>query len=154
MPAALEFVEVEPCEAEAAALIAALDAELLHRYPGMPIFGIVGPGFGAAGGLFLVGRIDGRSAACGALRPIDAEAVEVKRMFVRPEFRRRGLARAILTRLEEAAAARGYRTIRLETGDGQPEAIALYSSAGYRPIPCYGEYAAHPSSCCFEKSLA
>jgi GNAT superfamily N-acetyltransferase len=79
--------------------------------------------------------------------------VEVKRMFVRPEFRRRGLARAMLARLEEAAVDRGYRSLRLETGEGQPEAIALYRAAGYRPIPCYGEYAAHPASCCFEKAL-
>jgi putative acetyltransferase len=150
----LEFLEVDPSEPEAVALIAALDADLLERYPGMPIFGIATAGFRAAGGLFLVGRIDGRSAVCGALRPIDADMVEVKRMFVRPEYRRRGLARAMLFRLEEHAAQCGYRTIRLETGEGQPEAIALYRAAGYRPIPCYGEYAPHPDSRCFEKSLA
>jgi GNAT superfamily N-acetyltransferase len=153
MSGQLEFIDVDPSDPEAAALVAALDADLLERYPGIPIYGIVSAGFRASGGLFLIGRIDGCNAACGALRPIDADAVEVKRMFVRPEFRRRGLARAMLATLEAAARERGYRTIRLETGDGQPEAIALYRSAGYGPIPCYGEYAVHSDTVCFEKAL-
>jgi hypothetical protein len=79
-PLTSSFVEVDPSDPEAVALIAALDADLLERYPGMPIFGIATTGFRAAGGLFLIGRIDCRSAVCGALRPIDDGAVEVKRM--------------------------------------------------------------------------
>jgi putative acetyltransferase len=154
MLAEVEFVDVDPSEPGAVALIAALDADLMDRYPGLHIYGIASAGFRAAGGLFLIGRIDGRSAACGALRPLPDGAVELKRMFVRPEFRHRGLAGAMLATLEKAAVERGYSTIRLETGEGQPEAIALYRRAGYRPIPCYGDYASDPACRCFEKSLA
>lgn len=60
----------------------------------------------------------------------------------------------MLDALEAIAAASGYRAIRLETGVYQPEAIALYESAGYQPIPCYNEYLADPRSRCFEKALA
>lgn len=59
----------------------------------------------------------------------------------------------MLGALEQTAAARGYRAIRLETGIHQPEAIALYLSAGYHRIPCYEEFIGDPRSRCFEKSL-
>ena len=80
--------------------------------------------------------------------------VEVKRMFVRDTHRGLGLGRAVLAALEEIAIRRGYRTIRLETGGNQPEAIALYQGAGYRSIPCYGAHVADPLSRCFEKQIA
>jgi putative acetyltransferase len=150
----LEITSVDPAEPEAAELIAALDRELMDRYPGLPIHGIEAAGFVARGGVFLVGRFDGPAAACGGIRPVGEGVMEVKRMFVRPEFRGRGLARAILAALEQAAMDRGYRTIRLETGDVQPEAVALYRSSGYRPIACYSaEYEADPRSLYFEKTL-
>jgi GNAT superfamily N-acetyltransferase len=75
-------------------------------------------------------------------------------MFVETPHRNRGLGRQILSALEKRAGALGYRRIRLETGDRQPEAIALYSSAGYERIPAYGEFAASQRSLCFEKSLS
>jgi ribosomal protein S18 acetylase RimI-like enzyme len=74
-------------------------------------------------------------------------------MYVLPEFRGRGLSRKILKRLEELAVEKGLATIRLETGNRQPEAIGLYRSAGYVEIPRYGEYAHNPTSVCFEKCL-
>ena len=154
MPATFQLDAVDPADPEAAALIAALDGELLERYPGMPIHGIDAAGFVRSGGVFLVGRIDGQAVASGAIRPIGDRVVEVKRMYVRPQFRGRGLARAMLAALEASAAARGNGIVRLETGDGQPEAIALYSSAGYRPVPCFGEYTLDPRCRCFEKRLA
>jgi putative acetyltransferase len=92
--------------------------------------------------------------ACGALRPMPDGAIEVKRMFVQPEHRGRGWARAMLAELEKIALQRGYRIIRLGTGTAQPEAIGLYESAGYRPIPLYGEYAADDRSRCFEKTIS
>jgi putative acetyltransferase len=153
MPANLQLDAVDPAEPDAATLIAALDRELLERYPGMPIHGIDAAGFVQSGGVFLIGRIDGQAVASGAVRPIGERIAEVKRMYVCPEFRGRGLARAVLAALEASAAVLGHRTIRLETGDGQPEAIALYSSAGYRPVPCFGEYALDPRCRCFEKQL-
>ena len=153
-PNALVFVEADPAEPGAAGLIAALDRDLGARYPGLEIHGIDAANFRAAGGVFLIGSSDGQAVACGALRPMEAGAVEVKRMYVRDTHRGHGFGRAMLAALEEIARERGYRVIRLETGDGQPEAIALYESAGYQPIPCYGDYAEDPHSRCFEKRLA
>jgi len=134
-------------------LISALDRDLGVRYPGLPIHGIDAANFREAGGVFLIGRDGDVAVACGALRPMEEGAVEVKRMYVRDSHRGRGIGRAMLSALEEIAAGRGYRTIRLETGGGQPEAIALYESAGYQPIPCYGAHSSDPRSRCFEKRL-
>jgi len=150
----LVFDEVDPIVPEAAELIAALDRDLGARYPGFPIHGIDAANFRAAGGVFLVGRFGDVAVVCGALRPMEPGAVEVKRMYVRDAHRGRGFGRAMLAALEEIAVQRGYRTIRLETGGSQPEAIALYESAGYQSIPCYGDHASDPLSRCFEKRLA
>ncbi len=66
---------------------------------------------------------------------------EVKRMYVVPQVRGRGLARVVLAHLERTAVEAGHRAMVLETGRGQPEAIALYESSGYTPIPKFGFYA-------------
>ena len=147
------IIESDPAAPEAVELISALDRDLSARYPGLPIHGIEAANFRAAGGVFLIGRDAGVAVACGALRPMEEGAVEVKRMYVRDSHRGRGIGRAMLSRLEEIAAARRYRTIRLETGGSQPEAIALYRSAGYQPIPCYGAHSSDPHSRCFEKRI-
>ena len=102
---------------------------------------------------FLVGFVDDRPVACGALQPLDTGIGEIKRMYVRPPHRRKGLSRLILAALEEYALQRGYHTVRLETGRQLAAALALYRAAEYRPIPCFGEYADNPLSLCFEKSL-
>ncbi|NUU20990.1 MAG: GNAT family N-acetyltransferase [Streptomycetaceae bacterium] len=111
-------------------------------------------------GLFLVAYADGHPLACGGWRisgyaepghgPGDAE---LKRMYVRPEARGRGLARAVLAELETRAAAAGQRRMILETGTNQPEAIALYRSSGYTPIPNFGYYKDSPLSVCLAKTL-
>ena len=147
------IAEADPAGPEALELISALDRDLGARYPGLPIHGIDASNFRDAGGVFLIGSISDAAVACGALRPMESGVVEVKRMYVRDGHRGRGFGRAILAALEEIAARRGYRTIRLETGGCQPEAIALYESAGYQPIPCYGAHAGDPHSRCFEKQL-
>ena len=149
----LAIENADPAHPEAAELIAALDGDLHGRYPGMPIHGIDAAGFIAAGGVFLLARLEGRAAACGGIRPIGESTVEVKRMFVRPEYRGRAGRAPVLAALESAAARRGCRTVRLETGDRQTEAIGLYQSSGYRPIPCFGEYVSDARCLCFEKNL-
>ncbi|HKX71843.1 MAG TPA: GNAT family N-acetyltransferase, partial [Acidimicrobiales bacterium] len=78
---------------------------------------------------------------------------EIKRMYTAPAARRRGVSRALLARLETEAVRLGYRRLQLETGDRQPEAIALYESAGYGHIPTYGQYAGDELSVCFAKDL-
>jgi putative acetyltransferase len=91
--------------------------------------------------------------ACGGIRRFDTETAEVKRMFVEPAARRRGLGRTILRSLEAKARELGYCLIRLETGQRQPEAIELYEQAGYHRIATYGEFKDSPLSVCFEKEL-
>ncbi|HEV7965344.1 MAG TPA: GNAT family N-acetyltransferase, partial [Actinoplanes sp.] len=78
---------------------------------------------------------------------------EIKRMFVRPAYRGRGIARQLVVALEEEALAAGRPILRLETGTYLPAALALYRSAGYLPIPVFGEYVGNPFSVCFEKRL-
>jgi GNAT superfamily N-acetyltransferase len=81
---------------------------------------------------------------------------ELKRMYVVPDARGRGVATALLSALEGAARDRGWTTLRLETGPRQPEAIALYTRAGYRPIEAFGAYTGAPEaadSLFYERSL-
>ncbi len=108
-------------------------------------------------GIFLVARLDGEPAGCGAVRRViggPAEAGEIKRMYTVPEARRRGVSRALLVSLEAEAAALGYTSLQLETGLRQPEAIALYETAGYHRIASYGQYQGDDLSVCFAKDLA
>ncbi len=135
-------------------LIAALDDEILARYPELSdTNGIDTAGFEAAGGTFIVAYYRNRAAACGAFRPFE-DAAEIKRMFVAPEFRRLGLARRMLAFVEMKAAQSGFSRGVLETGRRQPEAIALYRSAGWREIPLFGQYVGNWYSLCFEKQLS
>jgi putative acetyltransferase len=103
---------------------------------------------------FLVARLNGRAVGCGAFRLWEAGVAEVKRMYVEPDVRGRGIARQLLAELEAHARRAGYATIRLETGTAQPEAVRLYETAGYHRIPNYGYYKDDPRSVCFEKPLS
>jgi putative acetyltransferase len=103
---------------------------------------------------YLVVVVDGRVVACGAWQALEPGVAELKRMYVRPAYRGRGIARQLIVALEEEALAADRPVLRLETGTYLPAAIGLYRSAGYVPIPVYGEYAGNPYSVCFEKSLA
>jgi GNAT superfamily N-acetyltransferase len=104
-------------------------------------------------GLFLVGYLDGQPVSCGGWRAHEDGTVELKRMYVRSEARGRGLARAVLAELELTAKRAGHRRVILETGRGQPEAIALYRSAGYTDVPEFGYYAGWPLSVHLGKDL-
>ena len=139
---------------EALTICAELDDDLRQRYPGSPTNGLTTRDLDDPATVFLVARLQGAVVGCGAMRRLETRLGEVKRMFVRPEFRGRGVGRRILAAIEAAAGAAGMRTLRLETGARQPEAIRLYESAGYRPIPAYGEFVGDPLSRCFEKNLS
>ncbi|MEU7948582.1 GNAT family N-acetyltransferase [Micromonospora taraxaci] len=102
---------------------------------------------------YLAVVVNGRAVACGGLQALDAETGEVKRMYVRPAYRRRGVARQLLAALEECAFRQGHSVVCLETGTYLPAAIGLYTSCGYDPIPVYGEYVDNPYSVCFAKRL-
>ncbi len=92
-------------------------------------------------------------AGCGAFKQYSADTAEIKRMFVKPELRGLGLAIAVLNELEKWAAECGFNNCILETGKKQPEAIRLYSKAGYEKIPNYGQYQNIENSLCFKKAL-
>ena len=103
------------------------------------------------GGRFLVAFLGDRPVACGALKRLDSSTAELKRIYVRPEARGRGVARALLAGLERAARDAGYSRVRLDTGDRLPGAPALFRSCGYREI---ADYNANPfASLWFEKEL-
>ncbi len=150
----LSIVSVDPRCADACALIAAFSKELSLRYD----LADDGSGnFSASAqpprSAFLVGNLGGKPVACGAFRPLEEHVAEIKRMFVLPEHRGRGFSRRILRSLEELACGMNYTIARLETGDRQPEAIALYERSGYKRIPNFGIYVGSQRSVCFEKPL-
>jgi GNAT superfamily N-acetyltransferase len=150
---------VEPADwddAEVQALVTAQQAELRARYAGDTEPGT--PPSAADVAVLLVARdADGTAIGCGALRQLEPAVAEVKRMYVAPGARGRGISRAVLAALEAAALDRGWTTLRLETGPRQPEAIGLYESAGYRPIGPFGGYVDEPDAGCslyYERTLA
>jgi GNAT superfamily N-acetyltransferase len=158
---------VEPIDApESLALIHALHADLDERYKddGNDVYDcytldsfltslppqLVAPPAGA----FVVARLDGAPVACAAVRGTEEPGLgELKRMYVVPEARGRGISRLVLARIEGEARTLGFDRIRLETGIRQPEAIALYETSGYEPIALFGQYVDDPLSRCFAKSL-
>jgi GNAT superfamily N-acetyltransferase len=132
-------------DADVQRLTAAQQAELRARYDGAGEPGT--PPSAADVSVVLVARdADGTVLGCGALRALGDGVAEVKRMYVVPSARGRGVSKAVLTALESAARERGWTTLRLETGPRQPEAIGLYSRAGYRPIEAFGAYVGAPEA--------
>jgi GNAT superfamily N-acetyltransferase len=97
--------------------------------------------FSPPGGAFLVAWIDGRAVACGGVKRLDARTCEIKRMYVAPAARGRGVARALLDALEDEARRLGYDVARLDTGPRQPHAERLYRRAGYAET---GNFNANP----------
>jgi putative acetyltransferase len=102
---------------------------------------------------YLIGVVNSRAVSCAAWQALEDGVAELVRMYVRPAFRGRGLARQMVVAVEEEALAAGRPVIRLETGVHLPAAIALYQSSGYRQIPAFGGHAGNPGSVCFEKQL-
>ena len=128
--------------AEAAQLVAELDADLGERYGGVgePVHAPAEV-FDGPGGRMLLATLEGVPVGCVGLRRIDERTAELKRMYVRPQARGRGVGRALLAACEREATALGYERIWLETGTMQPEAVALYLTSGYEPVAAFGQYA-------------
>ncbi len=99
----------------------------------------------------LVAYFNELPAGCGAINPIEKDIVEIKRMYVNPEFRGRGIATKLLKELEQWAIELGYHRIHLFMGSKQPEAHQLYLINGYQSIPPYGKLKDIKDSICFEK---
>jgi GNAT superfamily N-acetyltransferase len=133
--------------ADAAQLIAELDADLAVRYGSDDDPVQAHPEeFEWPDGRFFVVSDRGEPLGCAGIRRIAPGRAELKRMYVRPAARGRGLARLLLATCEDAAADLGFDELWLETGDAQPEAVALYLSAGYEPVPAFGQYQHSPRS--------
>jgi putative acetyltransferase len=122
-------------------LVGELEATLAAEYPpeqrhGLPLAALFQPHI-----RFFTARLDGAPAGCGGVA-LFSEFAEVKRMYVRPELRGRGVAQALLARIEADARAAGLAWLRLETGDRQLAAIRLYEREGFSRCAPFGDYAA------------
>ncbi|HTE86601.1 MAG TPA: GNAT family N-acetyltransferase [Dehalococcoidia bacterium] len=140
---------------DARRLIGALDASLAELYPPQQRFGpnLKAEHLEQGRGTFVVARDGDRAVGCGAIRLLDAATAEVKRMYVDPGQRGKGIGSAVLASLEAAARQLGVRRLVLETGVYQLEAISLYRRAGFIQVDCWGEYASSPTSICYAKNL-
>lgn len=134
-------------------LVGRVQQEYVERYGGPDEAAVDPAEFVPPEGLFLVAEVGGEPAGCGAWRVYPPGGVEIKRVYVAPRFRRRGLAQALVAALERSAAEAGHRAVVLNTGDRQPEAIALYTDLGYVPVPGYGIYACSPEAVFLGKDL-
>lgn len=101
----------------------------------------------------VLAHLDGIAVGCGAIKHYEGNVVEVKRMYVPPQYRGNGAAVQVLAELEKWAKELGYTKAILETGKKMPEAIGLYTKSGYALIPNYGQYQGVEESVCFEKIL-
>ena len=142
-----------PDSADAIALITALEAHLAPQYPRESRHGLSVDQLIAQQVAFFVLRAEGEPAACGGVKLFGDEYGEVKRMYVRPEYRGRGFAKALLDRLADHARSHGVTLLRLETGIHQGEAIGLYERWGFTRRPPFGEYKPDPLSVFFEKQI-
>ncbi|MEO8187770.1 MAG: GNAT family N-acetyltransferase [Burkholderiaceae bacterium] len=148
------LVRIEsPRQEDVLALLSALDAYLEALYPPasnhiLPIEALCAPHV-----RFFVARDDAAALGCGALLIGKTGYAEVKRMFVAPDARGRGVGRQILRCIEERAVLEGLTLSRLETGIHQPEALALYRASGYAVCAPFGQYRADPLSVFMEKRL-
>ena len=148
----VEIVEERADSADAMTLITELDALLSPNYAPESRHGFSVEKLLKQGVAFFVVRVDGVPAACGGVK-LDDGYGEVKRMYVRPQFRGSGLGRLMLDRLAAYTQQHGISVLRLETGIYQKEAIGLYERYGFQRIPPFGEYFEDPVSLCYEKRL-
>jgi len=150
----INIVEVRPDSDEAVQLLAELDEHLLsHPYPPQSRHAFSVEKLLREGVIFFVTRYDGQSAGCGGIKLFGNDYGEVKRMFVRPAFRGKGLGKAMLNHLAAHAQRNDVRILCLETGIYEVEAIGLYEGWGFsRRVP-FGEYVEDPLSVYLEKKL-
>lgn len=155
----VEIVRVGYGHPDALQLIEDVQAEYVVRYGGRDETPLDPLMFEPPDGCFYVGYRDGEAVATGAWRRSTVAALgsdqtaEIKRMYVAPCARGTGLGRRMLAHLETSAAEHGAEVVILETGVRQPEAIAMYETSGYTPIPGFGHYKDGPLSRCYARRL-
>jgi GNAT superfamily N-acetyltransferase len=149
-------IRPEPFDSEVAQeMVRGFEQAIRDRYEGWtPAIGptATAADFAPPAGIFLVAYLDGEPVGCGGLKRLAPDTVEIKRVYLRPDVRGRGVSRALLAALEDAARDAGYPLIRLDTGNNQPEALKLFQTSGYEAIPDYND---NPwASYWFEKRLS
>ena len=150
----IDIVEVPPDSPDAVELIRELDAHLwTHPYPPQSRHAFSVDKLLHERVIFFVTRYEGQLAGCGGIKMFGADYGEVKRMFVRPQFRGKGLGKAMLKRLAEYAQSKDANVLRLETGIYEVEAIGLYEGWGFKRRAPFGEYVEDPMSVYFEKTI-
>jgi len=152
----LSIRDVDPQGADATALLREASIEAQALYP--ELFASSEAPAATNGplperGVYVVAYLDGLPAACGALRPLDASVAEVRRMYVRRDHRRKGLASAVLSHLVDRSRRLGYRGLVLETGYKQIAAMRLYEVHGFQRIPTFGVHLNGPTSVCYGRSF-
>ena len=142
-----------PDSADALALIAELEAQLELLYPHESRHGYSVEKLIAENVAFFLIRYSDAPAGCGGIKLFGKEYGEIKRMYVRPQFRGLGLGKLMLNHLADYARGQGVGLLRLETGIYQREAIGLYERMGFQRIPPFGAYKEDPLSRCYEKQI-
>jgi putative acetyltransferase len=147
------IAQEDPENADSVMLISELDAYLIPLYPDESCHGYSPKRLAKENIPFFILRLDNEPAACGAVKLINEGYGEIKRVYVRPKFRRKGLGKTIVKHLENYAAQKGAQLIRLESGINQPEALALYEEMKYTRIPAFPPYLEDPLSVFYEKKI-
>jgi putative acetyltransferase len=153
----IEIVRGDITDDVSRGLIAALNAELsgLYPEPGANHFQLDAEEVSHGRGAFVVVYRAGKPVGCGAVKLLDAETAELKRMYVAPLARGQGLGRRLVDTLEVEARALGARRLVLETGTRQRAALGLYRATGFQSIPLFGEYRqSAETSVCLGKDIA
>jgi len=142
-----------PDTPDATALILELEDHLAARYPAESRHGFSVQKLIEQGVAFFVLRADGEPAGCGGILFVGKEFGELKRMYVRPEYRGQRFGERLLEYLQEYARTNGFSVLRLETGTYQEAAIRLYERFGFERIPPFPPYFDDPLSRCYEKRI-
>lgn len=148
----LSLIKTNSDSSDFRSLVVALDADLQARYGEQQSF------FSQFNKLdhihhVIVAYENNQPVGCGAFKEYELGVAEIKRMYVKPELRGKGIAAEILSALEQWAKEEGFKTSILETAIKQPEAIRLYEKCGYTRIPNYGQYIGVEISLCMQKQL-
>ena len=146
------LVRSETAHADFKTLVAQLDKELWDRYP--DIQAQYAPNNKVENiRTAIIAYHGNKPVGIGCFRPVDEKTTEIKRMFVLPEYRGKGIAASILGALEAWAKEQSFTRTVLESGDRQPEALHLFEKSGYNIIENYGPYAGLTTSVCMEKFI-
>jgi GNAT superfamily N-acetyltransferase len=149
----LRILDIDPEGHIARALLKDAAHEVRPLYPGAAAAPAPGNAPLAAREVYVAAFEAEVPLGCGALRALDEATAELARVYVRGDVRRRGIGRRLIAHLIGQAQRLGYRCVRVETGDRQAAAMALYQHCGFRRIAPFGEYAHDPTSVCYELEL-